>query len=101
VACTCEGLDVRAVLARLAVLQVNELLVECGARLAGSFLAAGMVDEIILYVAPRFLGDDAAPLTHLKSSAFAKLSTGDLQFEFLDAKRIGDDMRLMLAAKKD
>ena len=36
--------------------EVNELLVECGATLAGSFLAAGLVDELVLYVAPRLLG---------------------------------------------
>ena len=55
-------LDLKAVLARLTGLEVNELLVECGPRLAGGFVLANLVDEIVLYVAPSLLGADAAPL---------------------------------------
>ena len=58
-------LDLKAVLARLTDLEVNELLVECGPRLAAAFLEDGLVDEWIIYVAPRLLGADAAPLTAL------------------------------------
>src|SRR5690606_33886826 len=45
-------LDLRAVMAVLAQRGVNELQVEAGATLAGSLLKAGMVDELLLYVAP-------------------------------------------------
>src|ERR1700688_2146361 len=60
-----RGLDLEAVVGRLALLEVNELLVECGPQLAGAFLEANLVDELILYVAPHFLGTEAPPLAAL------------------------------------
>jgi len=63
------GLDLDAVLARLAALEINELLLECGARLAGAFLAKGLVDEMVLYVAPGLMGENAAPLAYLGGGA--------------------------------
>ena len=50
------GLDLRAVVLRLSELEVNELLLECGPRLAGAFIRSGLVDELVLYVAPNLLG---------------------------------------------
>jgi diaminohydroxyphosphoribosylaminopyrimidine deaminase / 5-amino-6-(5-phosphoribosylamino)uracil reductase len=51
---------------------INELHVEAGARLNGALLAAGLVDELLVYFAPCLLGDSArgmfalpAPLTSL------------------------------------
>lgn len=55
-------LDLLAVLAQLAARQVNEVQVEAGATLAGAFLRAGLVDELLLYVAPVVLGDRGRPL---------------------------------------
>ena len=93
------GLDLGAVVERLAVLEINELLVECGAQLAGSFLAKRLVDEIVLYMAPRFMGDDAAPLARLH------LGTGSAElagkYEFSDVRRMGEDVRLLLTSRKD
>ena len=91
------GLDLRAVMSRLTELEVNELLVECGARLAGAFVAAHLVDELVLYVAPTLLGADAAPLLQVSGLGGA----GSLPaFEFKDARRIGADLRLVLVPKK-
>ncbi|WP_438893955.1 RibD family protein, partial [Bacillus cereus group sp. BC310] len=45
--------------------QVNELLVETGATLAGALLDAQLVDELQLFVAPTLLGGDARPLFEL------------------------------------
>jgi len=55
-------LDLAAVLAQLAMRQVNEVQVEAGATLAGAFLRAGLVDELLLYVAPVLLGERGRPL---------------------------------------
>ena len=55
-------LDLLAVLAQLATRQINEVQVEAGATLAGAFLRAGLVDELLLYVAPTLLGERARPL---------------------------------------
>jgi diaminohydroxyphosphoribosylaminopyrimidine deaminase/5-amino-6-(5-phosphoribosylamino)uracil reductase len=85
------------VTARLAELEVNELLVECGPRLAGAFVTAGLVDELLLYVAPTLLGADAAPLLHVSGLR----SQGSLPaFDIHDVRRIGDDLRLILIPKK-
>jgi len=87
------GLDLDAVMRRLAEREVNELLVECGPTLAGGLIANRLVDEILLYVAPKLLGDDAAPLMYLKKSGFLP------EFEFRDVQRIGRDVRLILDPK--
>jgi diaminohydroxyphosphoribosylaminopyrimidine deaminase / 5-amino-6-(5-phosphoribosylamino)uracil reductase len=85
-------LDLAAVLERLAALETNELLVECGPRLAGSLLEAGLVDEVILYVAPVLLGADALPLTALDGASAERLAP----FEIVDVERIEADVRLTL-----
>jgi diaminohydroxyphosphoribosylaminopyrimidine deaminase/5-amino-6-(5-phosphoribosylamino)uracil reductase len=92
-----RGLDLRAALDHLTGLQVNELLVESGPRLAGAFLESGLVDELILYVAPRLLGSDAAPLADLPG-----VGTGGLlqRYEFHDQRLIQDDLRLVLTPRK-
>jgi diaminohydroxyphosphoribosylaminopyrimidine deaminase/5-amino-6-(5-phosphoribosylamino)uracil reductase len=46
----------------LAAREINEVQVEAGATLAGAFLAAGLVDELLLYVAPVMLGERARPM---------------------------------------
>ncbi len=54
-----EHCDLGRVLARLAELEVNDVWVEAGARLDGAFLQARLVDELVIYIAPRLLGDGA------------------------------------------
>jgi diaminohydroxyphosphoribosylaminopyrimidine deaminase / 5-amino-6-(5-phosphoribosylamino)uracil reductase len=54
--------DLRDLMSVLAAGQINELLVECGARLAGALLTRRLVDEIVLYVAPCLLGSSARGL---------------------------------------
>ena len=92
-----RGLDLGAVLERLAACAVNELLVECGPRLAGAFLEAGLVDAMILYVAPIMLGADAPPLTLLRGADAQPLLKN---FELADVRRIGEDVRLILRPKR-
>jgi diaminohydroxyphosphoribosylaminopyrimidine deaminase/5-amino-6-(5-phosphoribosylamino)uracil reductase len=89
-----RGLDLAAAMQRLAALEVNELLVECGPRLAGSFLDADLVDELVLYVAPHLLGCDAPPLAALLGSNRAVPLP---RFAFLDHRLIEQDLRLVLS----
>jgi diaminohydroxyphosphoribosylaminopyrimidine deaminase/5-amino-6-(5-phosphoribosylamino)uracil reductase len=89
------GLDLHAVLRRLVDYEVNELFVECGPRLAGAFLRERLVDELILYVAPHFLGADAAPLAALSGSELMQAPP----LAFKDVRRIGADLRLILTPK--
>ena len=92
------GLDLDAVMRHLAEFEVNELFVECGPRLAAAFLDADLVDELILYVAPCFLGADAAPLASLHGLAGSRPLP---RFEFRDQRLLENDVRLVLIPKRD
>jgi diaminohydroxyphosphoribosylaminopyrimidine deaminase/5-amino-6-(5-phosphoribosylamino)uracil reductase len=69
----------------------NEVMVETGAKLNGSLLAAGIVDEIVLYLAPKFLGDTAQGLF-----ALPELTSLDqaLQPKIIDVRSVGPDLRI-------
>lgn len=92
VALNAEGrIDLAAVLQRLAgEEQCNELLVECGATLAGAFIAAGLVDELVVYLAPKLLGNLARPLLALPLERMAE----QVALELVDLRQIGNDLRL-------
>ncbi|MDR3418363.1 MAG: bifunctional diaminohydroxyphosphoribosylaminopyrimidine deaminase/5-amino-6-(5-phosphoribosylamino)uracil reductase RibD [Nevskia sp.] len=80
-----------AALVALARHDVNEVLVECGPRLAGALLRAGLADELVLYLAPSLLGDEARPLAHLpglqRLEQRQRLVPQDLRL-------VGDDIRV-------
>ena len=81
------------VLRYLASRDANEVFVEAGARLAGSFIEAALVDEFLLYMAPHMLGHDGAPLAMLPMLD----ELGDRwDFRFSDVMRVGDDLRMTL-----
>ena len=84
--------DLVAMLADLARREINELHVEAGEKLNGSLLREGLVDELLVYIAPRLLGPGRGiaaigPLASLAES---------LDFEFVDVDRVGVDLRLRL-----
>ncbi len=87
-------IDLHATLRRLAALDCNEVLVEAGPQLAGSFLAAGLADEIVLYVAPTILGETAQPSFVLPRPLRA-LSERP-RYSYHDVRRVGPDLRLTL-----
>lgn len=85
--------DLDAVLRMLAERGINEVQLEAGATLAGAFVAAGLVDELLLYVAPLVLGAGARPLFEgVDIVEMAQRHT----FELVETRRIGDDLRLLL-----
>jgi diaminohydroxyphosphoribosylaminopyrimidine deaminase/5-amino-6-(5-phosphoribosylamino)uracil reductase len=86
------GIDLLAVLKRLAQLQANEIWVEAGARLAGAFVQARLIDELVVYVAPHVLGSTARGMFDLPEPASLAARQG---FEFRDVRRIGEDVRLV------
>jgi diaminohydroxyphosphoribosylaminopyrimidine deaminase/5-amino-6-(5-phosphoribosylamino)uracil reductase len=87
------GVDLASALAALAARQVNELLVECGAGLAGALLSAGLVDELLLYLAPTLLGRGARPLADLDAPASL---AGRLRFSIVESQDVGGDLLLRL-----
>jgi diaminohydroxyphosphoribosylaminopyrimidine deaminase/5-amino-6-(5-phosphoribosylamino)uracil reductase len=80
----------------LAKRQVNSIWVEAGATLAGALLQAGLVDELILYIAPKLLGDNGRGLCHLPG--LERLADAP-EFVFSDVRQVGPDLRLRLRAK--
>jgi diaminohydroxyphosphoribosylaminopyrimidine deaminase/5-amino-6-(5-phosphoribosylamino)uracil reductase len=86
--------DLVALLADLARRGVNELHVEAGARLNAAFLAAGLVDELLIYLAPRLLGIGRGMAT---LGPFEQLGLAPL-FRHVECRNVGADMRLRLRA---
>jgi diaminohydroxyphosphoribosylaminopyrimidine deaminase / 5-amino-6-(5-phosphoribosylamino)uracil reductase len=85
--------DLHALLRGLAVeWQCNEVLVEAGPTLTGALLQAGLVDELITYIAPSLLGDLARPLATLRG--LDKLDQ-KLTLEFTQGEMIGQDFKLV------
>lgn len=91
------NVDLEAALGLLAVRQVNELLVECGAGLAGALLGAGLVDELMLYLAPTFLGRGARPLADLDAPASM---AERLEFAIVGREDVGGDLLLRLRPRR-
>jgi diaminohydroxyphosphoribosylaminopyrimidine deaminase/5-amino-6-(5-phosphoribosylamino)uracil reductase len=90
-------LDLASVLALLAARQINDVLVESGATLAGAFLAAGLVDELLLYVAPVLLGAQARPLF---DGIDIDTMADRLQLELVELRHVGQDLRMTLRPKQ-
>jgi diaminohydroxyphosphoribosylaminopyrimidine deaminase / 5-amino-6-(5-phosphoribosylamino)uracil reductase len=83
--------DLRLMLQDLAKREFNELHVEAGARLNGALMQAGLVDEFLVYLAPKMLGAglsmaDIAPLHQLSQAE---------TLEFVAADKVGDDLRIV------
>ena len=80
-----------AVIARLAELEVNEVLVEAGPTLNGALLNAGLIDELLVYMAGNILGTDGRGM-------FAIPELTDMsrrqELELVDFRRVGKDCRL-------
>jgi diaminohydroxyphosphoribosylaminopyrimidine deaminase/5-amino-6-(5-phosphoribosylamino)uracil reductase len=88
-----RGLDLDSILHDLARREINEVWVEAGARLGGALLAANLVDELILYLAPTLLGHTARPLAVLPE--LARLDQVR-RWHWHDVRRVGGDLRLIL-----
>lgn len=87
-------LDLADVLAQLAELECNEVLVEAGPTLAGAFVHPGLADELVLYVAPTVLGHDGRPTLQWPESLRSLAERP--RFAFHDVRRVGADLRLTL-----
>jgi diaminohydroxyphosphoribosylaminopyrimidine deaminase / 5-amino-6-(5-phosphoribosylamino)uracil reductase len=84
-------LDLKEVLRLLAGQQVNEVVLECGATLAGAMLEQGLIDELIVYLAPHIMGDGARGLFHLPVLQ-RMADRHELQID--DVRQIGRDIRI-------
>lgn len=89
--------DLGAVMRQLAQSGTNELHVEAGAVLNGALLRAGLVDELLVYLAPRLLGEGRP---WARGLALASLSQS-IDFAVTDLRLVGEDVRLLARVKPD
>lgn len=86
-----KNIDLKAMLKVLADKGFNEVLIESGMSLAGAFIEQNLVDELVLYQAPKLMGHEGKGLVLM--SSIEKLSqTKELTFS--DIARVGDDLRI-------
>ncbi len=83
--------DLPAVLDLLGQLEMNEVMLETGATLSGSMLAAGLVDEVVIYMAPVLMGDAARGLFHLPG---LDTMAERMHLDIHDMRRVGEDWRI-------
>ena len=83
--------DLPAMLINLAARGCNEVLVEAGAILNGALLKAGLVDELLLYIAPQLLGNAARGMADL-----GELTGLDQRVDLIfgDVRQVGCDLRI-------
>ena len=84
--------DLEALMHALGQRQINELHVEAGYKLNGSLLRAGVVDELLVYIAPCLLG----PAQGMARLPELQALQGRLRMRFHQVQTVGDDLRLLL-----
>jgi diaminohydroxyphosphoribosylaminopyrimidine deaminase/5-amino-6-(5-phosphoribosylamino)uracil reductase len=85
--------DLPAMLRDLAQRGCNEVLLEAGSTLNGAMLRAGLVNELLLYVAPQLLGDRARGMAQL-----GELTGLDqrVNLKWQDIRQVGNDLRIIV-----
>lgn len=83
--------SLKAVMQELSRRQINEVLVEAGSGMAGALLAEGLVDELLIYMAPHLMGDKARGLM-----AIPGLERMDdrINLRIDDIRAVGQDWRI-------
>ncbi len=77
--------------------QIRHVLLEGGPTLAAAFLRAGLVDEVVAYIAPKLLGDGPSTVGPLGIGTI----TDALTFDLLDVQTLGQDARLRLRPRSE
>jgi diaminohydroxyphosphoribosylaminopyrimidine deaminase/5-amino-6-(5-phosphoribosylamino)uracil reductase len=83
--------DLQALMLELGRREINELHVEAGSKLNGSLIAAGCVDELLVYLAPCLIGD-AQGMFALTAPAHLDHK---LQLKFHEVRQVGEDLRIL------
>jgi len=83
--------DLAAMMKDLARREINELHVEAGSKLNGSLIGAGLVDEFLIYMAPKLLG----PGQGMAALGPLQQLTEAVELQFLSVDRVGSDLRVV------
>jgi diaminohydroxyphosphoribosylaminopyrimidine deaminase/5-amino-6-(5-phosphoribosylamino)uracil reductase len=86
-----EQVDLESLLRYLARQEINEVLIESGPTLSGAALCAGLVDEIVLYLAPHLMGDGARGLFRLPG---LDRMQDRFELDVRDIRKVGADLRI-------
>ena len=89
------GLDLKTILLKLGARGANEILIEAGPRLAAAFLRERLVDELVIYLAPRLLGALARPMIELE---IARL-VDSIDLDYREISQVGSDLRILAHCK--
>lgn len=92
-----DRVDLSGLLSALATRECNEVLVEAGPNLAGAFIRQGLVDELVLYVAPSLLGHGARPAFVLEG---LERLADQVCLEIDDLRSVGRDLRITATLNK-
>ena len=87
-----KRVNLQCVLESLAQIECNEVLVEAGSILCGAFIDANLVDELVVYIAPKLLGATSKPLLELKE--LSQLAQAP-EFKVGELSQIGDDIKII------
>lgn len=85
-------IDLNALMLDLVAREINEIHVEAGATLCGALLYAGIVDEIVLYLAPHLLGTDGRGMFNFPA---LKKMADRYTLKIRDVRAIGEDWRVI------
>ena len=85
-----QPVNLNALIKKLGEQAANEVLVEAGPKLVGAMLNAGLLDELVVYVAPKLMGDLARPLVQLPLESMPEA----VNLVFHSMQSIGQDIRL-------
>ena len=94
--CNDEYVNLEAVLFDLAKREINEVMIEAGARVNGAALEKSLIDEFIFYIAPSLMGDQARGAFHLPD---LNTMAQKYELELVDTRQIGDDWRIIAHRK--
>lgn len=89
-----EGhVDLQALIEWLGEKEINDVLVEAGPTLMGALLQEALIDELLIYMAPKLLGNDARPMANLPGMTRLQDHIGA---SFTEVEAIGQDLRLVV-----
>ncbi|OIR08501.1 riboflavin biosynthesis protein RibD [mine drainage metagenome] len=90
--------DLAGVMRDLGKRGINEVLVEAGRTLNGGLIRAGLVDELVLYLAPQFLGDAARGMADI--GELAQLNQ-HIVLQWNDVRQVGSDLRIVAKISRE
>jgi len=91
-------IDLPALLRELGKRNCNEILFECGATLGGSLVDEGLIDELVIYLSPKLMGNKARSLLNMSEM----VDMGQLpELEIKDIRKLGRDIRITAVPIKD